>query len=113
MAERNKVVYRGMPNNVEAEQAVLGSILIDQKAADMLVPVLRESDFYFPANKIIFSVMDFLQKESKPIDTVSVADELELRGKLDEVGSIDYLNLLTSSVPSAASRTMVLPQYSH
>lgn len=103
MAERNKVVYRGMPNNVEAEQAVLGSILIDQKAADMLVPVLRESDFYFPANKIIFSVMDFLQKESKPIDTVSVADELELRGKLDEVGSIDYLNLLTSSVPSAAS----------
>lgn len=103
MAERNKIVYRGMPNNVEAEQAVLGSILIDQKAADMLVPVLRESDFYFPANKIVFSVMDFLQKESKPIDTVSVADELELRGKLDEVGSIDYLNLLTSSVPSAAS----------
>lgn len=103
MAEREKIVYRGMPNNIEAEQAVLGSILIDNKAADMLVPVLREEDFYLPANRTIFRAMHTLQESSKPIDTVSVADELELHGKLDEVGSIDYLGVLASSVPSAAS----------
>ena len=64
MAEREKIVYRGMPNNIEAEQAVLGSILIDNKAADMLVPVLREEDFYLPANRTIFRAMHTLQELS-------------------------------------------------
>lgn len=102
MAEKERTPVRGMPNNVDAEQAVLGSILIDNKAADMLIPTLKEDDFYLATNRIIFAVMRDLQEASKPIDTVSVADELELRGKLDEVGSVDYLAALSQSVPSAA-----------
>ncbi len=97
------MTFKGMPNNIEAEQAVLGSILIDDTAAEMLIPILRENDFYLAANRTIFAAMRALQQESKPVDTVSVADALETSRKLDEVGSIEYLNLLAESVPSAAS----------
>ncbi len=103
MAEKSKRVTRGMPNNVEAEASVLGSILIDNKAADEIIPTLCADDFYLSQNRTIFSVMKDLQNDSKPIDTVSVADALELRGKLDEVGSISYLSELAEGVPSAAN----------
>lgn len=103
MAEKNNVTYKGMPHNPDAEQALLGSILIDNRAADLLIPTLRESDFYIAANRLVFSAMRSLQEASKPVDTVSVADMLELNGKLDEAGSIDYLAQLAESVPSAAS----------
>lgn len=103
MAEKNNVTYKGMPHNPEAEQALLGSILIDNHAADLLIPTLRESDFFIAANRLVFAAMRELQEASKPVDTVSVADMLEQHGKLDEAGSIDYLTELADSVPSAAS----------
>lgn len=105
MAEKNNVTYKGMPHNPEAEQALLGSILIDNHAADLLIPTLRESDFFIAANRLVFAAMRELQEASKPVDTVSVADMLEQHGKLDEAGSIDYLTELADSVPSAASAT--------
>lgn len=98
-----KRVTRGMPNNIDAEASVLGSILIDNDAANTLVPMLKASDFYLAQNTIIFSAMRELQTEGKPIDTVTVSDRLELKGQLDEVGSIAYLSELAESVPSAAN----------
>ncbi len=92
-----------MPNNINAENAVLGAILIDDKAADMLIPTLVRDDFYLAANRTIFGVMKDLQERSVPIDTVSVSDELERIGKLDEVGSIAYLSELAEGIPSAAN----------
>lgn len=92
-----------MPNNIEAEESVLGAMLIDDKAADTIIPILHADDFYVPANRIIFTVMRELQEHSKPIDTVSVADKLEQDGKLDEVGSIAYLSSLAEKLPSAAN----------
>lgn len=92
-----------MPNNVDAEASVLGSILIDNKAADIIIPTLKAEDFYLSQNRLIFEVMKQLQNESKPIDTVSVCDALELKGKLDEVGSIAYLSELAEGVVSAAN----------
>ena len=92
-----------MPNNISAENAVLGSILIDDKAADSVIPTLREDDFYLAANRTIFKVMKELQNESVPIDTVSVSDALERIGKLDEIGSIAYLSELAEGIPSAAN----------
>lgn len=92
-----------MPNNVDAEASVLGSILIDNKAADIIIPTLNAEDFYLSQNRLIFEVMKQLQNESKPIDTVSVCDALELKGKLDEVGSIAYLSELAEGVVSAAN----------
>lgn len=101
--DENKRVTRGMPNNVDAEASVLGSILIDNKAADIIIPTLKADDFYLSQNRLIFEVMKQLQNESKPIDTVSVCDALELKGKLDEVGSIAYLSELAEGVVSAAN----------
>ena len=92
-----------MPNNVDAEASVLGSILIDNKAADIIIPMLKAEDFYLSQNRLIFEVMKQLQNESKPIDTVSVCDALELKGQLDEVGSIAYLSELAEGVVSAAN----------
>lgn len=101
--ENTKRVTRGMPNNVEAEASLLGSILIDGKTADIILPTLKAEDFYLSQNRIIFEAMKQLQADSKPIDTVTVADALELQGKLDEVGSIAYLSELAEGVVSAAS----------
>ena len=107
MAEKPKKTerknLRARPNNVEAEQNVLGALLIDDKMADEIMPVLREDDFFVSQNRIIYSAMRELNEQSKPIDTVSVADKLEVQGKLDEVGSIDYLNSLAMGVVSSAN----------
>lgn len=101
--EENKRVSRGMPNNVDAEASVLGAILIDNKAADIIIPMLSVDDFYLEQNRLIFAVMKQLQMESKPIDTVSVCDALEVKGQLDEVGSVSYLSELAEGVVSAAN----------
>lgn len=92
-----------MPNNVEAEQNVLGALLIDDKMADVIMPTLQVEDFFVSQNRIIYAAMRELVERSSPIDTVSVADKLELQGKLDEVGSIDYLNSLAMGVVSSAN----------
>lgn len=101
--EKPKKVLRGMPNNIDAEASLLGAILIDNNAADALIPTLKPEDFYLSKNRIIFEAMRSLQETSKPVDTVSVADALELSGQLDEIGSIMYLSELAESVPSAAN----------
>lgn len=101
--EENKRVSRGMPNNVDAEASVLGAILIDNKAADIIIPMLSVDDFYLAQNRLIFAVMKQLQMESKPVDTVSVCDALEVKGQLDEVGSVSYLSELAEGVVSAAN----------
>ena len=91
MAEKKKTErknLRAMPNNVEAEQNVLGALLIDDKMADVIMPTLQVEDFFVSQNRIIYAAMRELVERSSPIDTVSVADKLEVQGKLDEVGSI-------------------------
>ena len=103
MSGKLKKTLRAMPYNSDAEASVLGAILIDNKAADELIPILQEEDFYISQNRLIFSEMKKLQDQSKPIDTVSVADKLELAGKLEEVGNIIYLAELAECVPSAAN----------
>ncbi len=92
-----------MPNNVDAEASVLGAILIDNKSADIIIPTLKPEDFYLSQNRMIFEVMKQLQTESKPIDTVSVCDALEVKGQLDEVGSVAYVSELAEGVVSAAN----------
>ncbi|MCM1455311.1 MAG: hypothetical protein NC037_02120, partial [Bacteroides sp.] len=110
MAKEKEVkrIMRGMPNNLDAEASLLGSILIDNEAAATLVPMLKAGDFYLAQNGIIFAAMKELQAEGKPIDTVTVSDRLELNGQLDEVGSIAYLSELAETVPSAANSEQYL-----
>ena len=107
MAENKKKIerqnLRAMPSNVDAEQNVLGALLIDSNMVDTILPILSVEDFFVAQNRIIYSAMKDLHGHSQPIDTVSVADKLELQGKLDEVGSIEYLNSLAMGVVSSAN----------
>ena len=57
MPEKPKEIYRVMPHNTDAEQALLGSILIDNRTADQLIPTLRAEDFYVSANRSVFAAM--------------------------------------------------------
>ena len=94
---------RILPNNFDAEQAVLGSALIDAEAALTIVGKLEEIDFYNDTHKKIFSVIKELYKKSAPIDFVTVSDELEKRGHINDVGGMAYISTLSNIVPSAAS----------
>jgi len=90
-----------MPNNLEAEQAVLCSALIDQLASESIMSSLEASDFYSETHKIIFGAMKQLYLANKPIDFVTIVDSLTKQDKLEAVGGISYITSLTNVVPSS------------
>ena len=94
---------RIMPNNKEAEQCLLGCILIDNNVALELTARHTPSDFYVNAHRTIFEAMTALVKANKNIDFITLTDMLDNAGKLDEVGGIPYVTELTRIVPSAAN----------
>lgn len=91
------------PNDNEAEQAVLGSMLLDKDAVIDAIDVLRPDDFYREENKLIFSAMLGLYSRAEPIDIITVKDELVLLGKLDVCGGIEYIAELSDKVPTTAN----------
>lgn len=103
MKKENKELYKTMPHSIEAEQSVLGAILIDNEIPITVMSLLNSDDFYSPVNKIIFDKMKGLYRENKPIDFVTLTDLLEKTGELESVGGIDYITMLTNAVPSAAN----------
>lgn len=103
MAKDNSSIMRMLPNDVEAEQAVLGCMIIDKDAAGSAFEVIKAEDFYREDNKEVFSAVFDLFEASKPIDTLSIKEQLRLRGTLDAVGGIAYIAELASKVPTSAN----------
>lgn len=91
------------PNDIEAEQAVLGSMLLDKDAVMNAVEILKPEDFYREENKIIFSAMLSLYGRAEPVDLITVKDELVLLGKLDVCGGLEYLADLSDKIPTTAN----------
>ncbi len=91
------------PQNIEAEQAVLGGVFLRNSLLHNLIDTLRAEDFYSPVHRIIYQGFLDLYRTNVPIDLVTVAEELQKRGKLEEVGGGVYLTSLTESVASAAN----------
>ena len=91
------------PQDVAAEQSVLGGMLLSKDAIADVVETLRGVDFYRPAHEIIFDAVLDLYGRGEPADAVTVADELTKRGSLPRVGGTAYLHQLISSVPTAAN----------
>jgi replicative DNA helicase len=89
--------------SVEAEQSTLGSMLLSEHAAEEIVGLLEEADFYRPAHRLIFRAMKQLLMTHKPIDTVTLEEELKARGNLADIGGADYLVEIAMYVPSAAN----------
>ncbi|MBZ2190221.1 replicative DNA helicase [Alcanivorax sp. JB21] len=91
------------PNSVEAEQAVLGGLMLNNDAWDQVSERLGEQDFYRKDHRLIFRVMVQLVEQDQPRDLVTVSEALEQLGQLDTAGGIAYLSELSRNTPSAAN----------
>lgn len=91
------------PHNTEAEQSVLGSLLIDRNALSEVSGRLKPEAFYLEKHKEIYEAILSLYEESLPVDIVTVADVLTKRGTLEKVGDLDYIAYLANSVPTTAN----------
>jgi len=91
------------PQNLDAEESVLGGVLLDMHALDRVVEVMGADDFYRGSHRKIFRAMLTLSEKGEPIDLITLADTLKARGELQEIGGATYLAELADKVPSAAN----------
>ena len=94
---------RTPPQDVAAEQSVLGGMLLSKDAIADVVEVVRGHDFYRPAHELVYETVLDLYGRGEPADAVTVSAELQKRGELTRVGGAPYLHTLISSVPTAAN----------
>ncbi len=99
----DKMLERVPPQNIEAEMAVLGSMLIEETAIADAIETLERSYFYKEAHRKIFLSIINLFDANKPVDIVTLIDDLKKRGQLEEVGGPAYVTSLTTVVPTAAN----------
>jgi replicative DNA helicase len=90
------------PQNLEAEQSLLGSLLIDKDAVIRVADIVRSEDFYKESHGIIYEAILDLFARHEPIDILSLTSKLEEHGKLEQIGGRSYLMTLTNSVPTAS-----------
>ncbi len=91
------------PNSVEAEQALLGGLMLDNQAWDKVADRVSEADFYRPDHRLIFVAIKELANRNEPRDAVTLSEFLERREQLTEVGGLGYLGTLAKDTPSAAN----------
>lgn len=96
-------IERIPPHNLEAEMAVLGSILVDREMMATVSEILQPSDFYAILHETIYAVLVQLYERGEPLDKITLAEELRRRGALDKVGGLAYITSLMETVPTAAS----------
>ena len=102
------VNVNAVPQNLEAEQCLLGCVLLDDGLGQELVPTLKAEDFYAPSHRILLSAMQKVLNDNKPVDFVTVADALERSGQMASIGGISYLTTLNTIVPSSANYKVYL-----
>src|SRR5215210_1735998 len=91
------------PQSIEAEQSVLGGLLLDNAAWDKIADIVSEADFYRTDHRAIFRHIAQLIEDNKPADALTVAENLDRSGKLNDVGGQAYLGSLALNTPSAAN----------
>jgi len=91
------------PHSIEAEQSVLGGLLLDNTAFDRVIDLVSAEDFYRFDHRLIFQQIAKLVAATKPADVITVFESLSLLGKAEEVGGLAYLNALAQNTPSAAN----------
>ncbi len=94
---------RTIPHNLEAEQSVLGCVLYDAETAAEILPQLTAADFYSESHKYIYEAMHKIYHAGRPVDLVTLADELETNGTLSRAGGLPYITTVIAAVPSAAN----------
>lgn len=96
-------VDRIPPNNLEAEMAVLGSILVDREMMAAVSEIVGSADFYAHVHETIYTALSQLYERGEPLDKITLAEELRRRSLLERVGGLAYLTSLMDTVPTAAS----------
>ena len=91
------------PHSTEAEQSLLGGLMLDQRAWDQVADVISADDFYRHDHRLIFETIGTLAERDQPADAVTVSEQLEREGELAAAGGLDYLAQLVQETPSAAN----------
>ena len=103
MQRAGEIVEKLLPQNIEAECGVLGSIIIDPEAIVQVSDFLRPDDFYRDAHRTIYEVIVQLFEEREPADFITICDELERRNQLEGVGGASYITSLINQVPTSGN----------
>ena len=103
MADDSISKLRLPPHSLEAEQSLLGGLLIDNEALDKVADLVSVNDFYRQDHQIIFQHIHHLIDKSQPADIVTLGESLESNSELNTVGGLEYLGLLAESTPTAAN----------
>ena len=103
MKEIDPSLYKVPPQNLEAEQSILGSILLENSAINSVLEVLTKNDFYNEAHRKIFHVIIELSEKNEPVDLITLSNALRDKNLLDAAGGTAYLASLVDNVPSAAN----------
>ena len=98
-------VLKVLPHSKEAEQAVLGGLMLDNEAWDKVVSCTSEKDFYQPEHRLVFNAIATLAEQLKPFDVLTLSEELKSRNQLDDIGGTVYLYEMEKNTPSAANIT--------
>ncbi len=99
----NDILKRVPPQNIEAEQSVLGAILLDNDAINQAIEILTAEDFYRESHREIFRAMVALSERNQPVDAITLTDALRTGGVLEAVGGAGYIAELAACVPTAAN----------
>ncbi len=91
------------PHSIEAEQSVLGSMMVSKESINTALEIVRPDDFYKEANKEIFETIIVLFNKNEPVDLITLPEELKRRGTLEGIGGITYIANLSSSVATTAN----------
>jgi replicative DNA helicase len=103
MTEAKNQISKIPPQNIEAEQSVLGSLMIDRDAVIKIADFLQPADFYKPVHQKIYEAMLELYQRHEPIDILSLPNRLKDKNYLQEIGGVSYLTSLTNMVPTASN----------
>ncbi|HLR21706.1 MAG TPA: replicative DNA helicase [Tissierellaceae bacterium] len=98
-----KSIGRIPPHNIDAEQSVLGAMILDKESINTAIETIRAEDFYKDANAEIYKSMIDLYNKNEPVDLVTLSEELKRRGNLDNIGGITYLANLSSGVATTSN----------
>jgi replicative DNA helicase len=102
-ADQPTLSLRTPPHSIDAEQSVLGGLLLDNRAWESVSEVLEDNDFYSHKHRNIYRAIKSLVDQEQPVDVVTVSEELDELGTLDEIGGIAYLGELADMTPSTAN----------
>jgi len=91
------------PSSIQAEQSVLGGLMLDNQAWDSVADKIVESDFYRKDHRLIFRIIEQLAEKQQPFDIITISEALSAIGELENVGGLAYLGLLAKDTPSAAN----------